>query len=133
MREDGLLPELPGVDGDEFTSGDVRAVENPGLASMHTIFVREHNRIASVLNVMQPQLSDEELYQMTRRQSIMQSAVLQQLFDVFTDSLQLLQCYPLNGSALGSALKIEPLSEGIFGIYITYNYNAEQKITLYPG
>ena len=100
MREDRLLPELPGVDGDEFTSGDVRAVENPGLASIHTIFAREHNRIANILNVMQPQRSDEELYQMTRRQSIMQNAVLQQLFDVFTDSLHLSQWYPINGSAL---------------------------------
>ena len=68
MGEDRLLPKLPGMDGDAFTSGDERAVENPGLASIHTIFVREHNRIASLLNAMQPELSDEEVFQMTRRQ-----------------------------------------------------------------
>ena len=59
-----MLPKLEG----EFTGGDVRARENPGLTSLHTIFVREHNRIASLLNAMQPEQSDEELYQMTRRQ-----------------------------------------------------------------
>ena len=70
MGEDELLPKLKmeGMDDDEFTSGDARATENPGLASLHTIFLREHNRIASHLNSMQPQHSDEELYQMTRRQ-----------------------------------------------------------------
>merc|ERR1719367_1581977 len=69
MGEDELLPKLKmeGMDDDEFTSGDARATENPGLASLHTIFLREHNRIASHLNSMQPQHSDEELYQMTRR------------------------------------------------------------------
>ena len=63
-----MLPKLEG----EFTGGDVRARENPGLTSLHTIFVREHNRIATALgaNGLQGH-SDEDLYQITRRHSIM--------------------------------------------------------------
>ena len=60
-----FLPKLEG----EYAGGDVRATENPGLLSLHTIFVREHNRIASALAEMDSSLSDEELYQRTRRYS----------------------------------------------------------------
>ena len=49
-----------------FLAGDVRANENIGLIAMHTIWVREHNRIASELQVSNPDLSDEELFQTAR-------------------------------------------------------------------
>ena len=77
MSEGRLLPKFEGVLKNNmtkktFTAGDVRALENPGLSSLHTVFLREHNRIAAALSDKVPQWSDEELYQMTRRQSIMQ-------------------------------------------------------------
>ena len=50
-----------------YVAGDVRATENPGLSSLHTIFLREHNRIAGALGALDATLSDEELYQRTRR------------------------------------------------------------------
>lgn len=49
-----------------FLAGDVRANENVALSSMHTIFVREHNRIATELAEQNPELTDEELYQQAR-------------------------------------------------------------------
>ena len=65
-----LLPLVLGDNGLEFMAGEVRALEMPGTAAIHTIFLREHNRIASALSAMEPKWSDEELYQMARRQSI---------------------------------------------------------------
>lgn len=50
-----------------FVAGDIRANENPSLISMHTLFVREHNRICVELKEKHPDWSDEELYQHARR------------------------------------------------------------------
>jgi hypothetical protein len=50
-----------------FVTGDTRASENLGLASVHTLFVREHNRIASQLATFNPSWSDELLYNEARR------------------------------------------------------------------
>ena len=59
---------LPYASGTEnLVSGDIRAIEMPGLTSMHTLFLREHNRIAEVINQYTEGLTDEEIYQETRR------------------------------------------------------------------
>ncbi|MFK7810564.1 MAG: peroxidase family protein [Saprospiraceae bacterium] len=50
-----------------FVAGDVRANENSLLISVHTIFVREHNRYCDVLKAMNPTWGDEQLYQESRR------------------------------------------------------------------
>ncbi len=40
-----LLPILQS----NFTGGDIRAIEHPALATVHTLMLREHNRIAGKL------------------------------------------------------------------------------------
>lgn len=50
-----------------YVAGDVRANENPLLLSLHTLFVREHNRVCDRLAREHPNWTDEELYQHARK------------------------------------------------------------------
>lgn len=60
------LPNAGGPSDRLFLAGDVRANENAALTAMHTLFVREHNRVAQELAQADPSLTDEELYQYAR-------------------------------------------------------------------
>jgi len=79
MDNQGLLPlnnqanfpdgpvnqaNIPGGVPDDglFAAGDVRANENIELTSLHTVFVREHNRWADRIAKLNPNLNDQELY-----------------------------------------------------------------------
>jgi peroxidase len=53
-------------DTELFLAGDIRANENVELTAMQTLFVREHNRIATDMARSQPSLTDEQIYQRTR-------------------------------------------------------------------
>lgn len=67
---DPLAPEMGNDTGEEskwFVAGDVRANENPLLASVHTLFVREHNRQCDLIKLKNPTWSDEEIYQYARK------------------------------------------------------------------
>lgn len=50
-----------------FVAGDIRANENVGLSSMHTLFVREHNRLADLIAAQNPAFDDEQIYQLARK------------------------------------------------------------------
>ncbi|KGL96371.1 Myeloperoxidase, partial [Charadrius vociferus] len=50
-----------------FLAGDSRANEMLELACMHTLFVREHNRLARELKTLNPHWNGEQLYQEARK------------------------------------------------------------------
>ncbi len=71
---DGAIdPNAPSMDNDNghnvktFVAGDTRASEHPGIASMHTLFIREHNRICDSLLKL-GLTNDEQIYQIARKQ-----------------------------------------------------------------
>lgn len=103
--EGGLLLTTDGVDNDRtylpaddstcsstddatmtcFKSGDARTSENLGLTGIHSVFVREHNRIATELAALNPDFSDSKLYKNTRRILI---AILQHIvYDQYVPSI----------------------------------------------
>lgn len=50
-----------------FTAGDIRVNEQIGLAAMHTVWLREHNRIAEAIKALNSHWDGETVYQETRK------------------------------------------------------------------
>ncbi|XP_026757851.2 peroxidasin [Galleria mellonella] len=50
-----------------FVAGDIRANEQIGLAAMHTIWMREHNRLASQLKAINPFWDGDKVYHEARK------------------------------------------------------------------
>ncbi|XP_070556076.1 peroxidasin-like isoform X2 [Ptychodera flava] len=61
-ESDGKNPTIPC-----FLTGDTRANELTGLTSLHTLFIREHNRLAGLLSDLNPDWDDETIYQEARK------------------------------------------------------------------
>jgi hypothetical protein len=61
----GLLP--PTNAENDFVAGDVRANENVGLTAIHSLFVREHNRLATRIKQYDSSFDDEAIYQWARK------------------------------------------------------------------
>jgi peroxidase len=53
-----------------FVAGDKRANENIELTAIHTVFMRNHNRLANQLHAIYPSWTDEQLYQEARKINI---------------------------------------------------------------
>nr|XP_047138701.1 peroxinectin A isoform X2 [Hydra vulgaris] len=49
-----------------YVTGDVRANVQPGLMGLHSLFLREHNRLAQAFQYRNPMASDEEIFQYAR-------------------------------------------------------------------
>ena len=77
-----LLPEFTNDEGKpEIYAGADGAMFHPGLVSMHTLFLRLHNHIASRIKALRPNACDEEIFQETRRIviAILQSITYQEM------------------------------------------------------
>lgn len=48
-------------------TGDSRANEHLGMIALHTIFLREHNRLVKELHLLNPHWSPDTLYQEVRK------------------------------------------------------------------
>lgn len=83
--DEEFLPYVTTVDTDDFAieiamstldysfaAGDTRTNENVVLLSIHTLFMREHNRLAREFADEDPDLTDEELYQLAKKWNIAQ-------------------------------------------------------------
>ena len=66
FNTDGL-PNAGGLDRSLFLAGDIRANEQIGLTAVHTLFVREHNRLCDEIRKIDPLLSGEQVYQQARK------------------------------------------------------------------
>lgn len=53
-----------------YKAGDIRVNAQPHLTAMHTLWVREHNRIAGQLALINPHWDDERIFQEARKITI---------------------------------------------------------------
>lgn len=67
LPQSPVHPECKAPSGYCFIAGDGRASEQPALTAIHTLFMREHNRLVDGLHVVNPHWDDERLYQHGRR------------------------------------------------------------------
>lgn len=92
--ETNLLPRIettlptPQFPPKLFVCGDSfpRCNEQPGLAMMHTLFVREHNRKAAELAASNPEWTDEQIFQKARQwvTSVMQAITVNEFIPTLT-------------------------------------------------
>lgn len=93
-------------------SGDARVNESPALLVIHTLFVRQHNRLAAKLARVNTMWDDETLYQETRR--LVTAQIQHVTYREFLPAVL--------GENLAENLKLTPKSAGHFLGYDTDAY-----------
>lgn len=64
---DMAMATMPSMGSKAYVAGDIRANEHTALLSMHTLFVREHNRLADLISSHNPALTGEQVFQRARK------------------------------------------------------------------
>jgi hypothetical protein len=105
------LPNAPtAADPTLFLAGDVRANEQVGLTALHTLFVREHNRVAAAIRIANPHLTGDQVYDAARRWV---GAELQVI--VYEEWLPAL----LGGDALPAYAGLDPSIDASIGVFFS--------------
>lgn len=95
-------------------SGDERVNDSPALTVLHTLFVRQHNRLATKLAKINPLWDDETIFQETRR--IVSAQIQHVTYREFLPAVL--------GENLAENLQLTPQTTGHFSGY---------DIDAYPG
>lgn len=121
LRLDGddLLPMDPACDALQngtvcVESGDVRVNDSPAMTALHTLFARQHNRLAIRLAKVSPTWDDDILYSEARR--LVTAQIQHVTYREFLPAVL--------GENLAENLQLTPLSAGRFLDY---------DIDVYPG
>ena len=106
-----------------FVAGDIRATEQPGLASIHSLFVLEHNRLANKISTEDPSMQDEELYQRARSLVIgqIQNIVYSEFLPIVLGPTKMEE-YSLNLPSSGTTTYDKSVNPGIFNEFATFAF-----------
>jgi len=103
-----------------FKAGDSRVNEQPGLATLHTLWLREHNRVALQLAKLNPQWSDDRIFLESRRfiGAVMQHITYNEWLPIILGP-RVLDIFELNllprGHYQGYNASVNPTIANVFG------------------
>ncbi|NXK41432.1 PERM Myeloperoxidase, partial [Piprites chloris] len=107
-----------------FRAGDKRVTENLGLSAMHTVFLREHNRLVMELRELNPHWDGEKLYQESRKIVIAINQII-----TYRDYLPLLLAEETSKwipSYSGYDEEVDPRASNVFSLAFRFGHASVQ-------